>query len=189
MKKFIILFLILALTLTGCGSSERPAGWQADWVEIAPFLAAESVEDFDFGESADTLGLGGVYYATWTNGDKRDFVNAEGESTVIFNSQIYVIAQEFRTEAEAETGLNQWMAREKQNFTCYNETTVTVNGREYTILHLSSEKETNPYGFGCAAFTLHGTNAICVELVCSDTFTADTQAVLEMFLNSLHFAE
>lgn len=189
MKKFISLLILLCLALTSCGSNPRPTDWQADWVEIAPFLAVAPVEDFVFGESADTLGLGGVYYATWTNGDKRDFVNTQGESTVIFNSQIYVIAQEFRTEAEAETGLSQWMAREKQNYRVLEEFGIVVNDREYTFLRLESDSETNPYGFGCAAFTIHGTNAICVELVCSDTFTADTQAVLEQFLSSLHFAE
>lgn len=189
MKKYISVLILLCLLLTGCGNSDRPTQWQEDWVEIAPFLAAEPVESYTFGESADTLGLGGVYYATWTNGDKRDFINAAGESTVIFNSQIYVIAQEFRTEAEAKTGLNQWMAREKQNYNCNNETTITVNGREYTILQLISGNETNPYGFGHAAFTIHGNNVICVELVCSDTFTADTQAVLELFLSGLHYSE
>ena len=188
MKKYISLLILLCLALTGCGS-EQAAQWPADWVEVAPFLAVSPVEDFDFGESADTFGLGGVYYATWTNGEKRDFVNAAGESTVIFNSQIYVIIQEFRTEAEAKTGLNQWMAREKQNYQVLEEFGIRVNDREYTFLALESGSETNPYGFGCAAFTIQGTNTLCVELVCSDTFTADTQAVLEQFLSSLHFAE
>ena len=164
-RKVLALICALSLVLAGCGSAKSP-DWADGMTVIAPFLASEGTEDFTFGESADTLGLGGVYYATWTNGDKRDFINAAGESTVIFNSQIYVIAQEFRTEAEAKTGLNQWMAREKQNYNCNNETTITVNGREYTILQLISGNETNPYGFGHAAFTIHGNNVICVELVC-----------------------
>ena len=187
MKKYIALILFLCMALTGCGSSA--AQWEADWVEVAPFLAVSPVECYEFGESADTLGLGGVYYATWTNGDPRNYTNTDGENTVIFNSQVYVIVQEFRTEAEAETGLNQWLAREKQNYTCGEETTVTVSGRDYTVLPLFSGSETNPYSFGCAAFTLYGANAVCVELVCSDTFTAEPQSVLEQFLNSLHFAE
>lgn len=189
MKRCICVLILLCLLLTGCGSKQHSAQWQADWVEIAPFLAVGPVEDFTFAERADTFGIGGVYYATWTNGDKRDYVNADGEATYIFNSQIYVIAQEFRTEGEANTALAQWMAREKQNYQVYAEFGIVVNDREYTFLMLESGSETNPYGFGCAAFTIQGTNAICVELVCSDTFTANTQAVLEMFLESLHFAE
>ena len=188
MKKYISLLILLCLLFTGC-SSEGPTEWQEDWVEIAPFLAAEPVEGFTFGESADTFGLGGVYYATWTNGDPRDYVNADGESTYVFNSQIYVIAQEFRTEAEAKNALAQWMAREKQSYECDTERTLSINGRDYTLLPLLSGSETNPYRFGCAAFTTQGTNTVCVELVCSDTFTADSQAVLELFLGGLHYSE
>lgn len=189
MKKLFCVLLALCLILAGCGSSEPPAEWEEGWIEVAPFLAAEPMEGYDFGESADTLGLGGVYYATWTSGEKRDFVNAEGESTVIFTSQIYVIAQEFRTEDDAAASLSQWMAREKQNYACGEETSVTVNGKTYTLLTLSSGSEGNPYGSGCAAFSTHGTNVICVELVCSDLFTANARAELELFLGGMHFSE
>ena len=189
MKKCILLLIALCLLLTGCGTGKNTANWQPDWVEVAPFLAVSPVECYEFGESADTFGLGGVYYATWTNGDPRNYTNADGEETVIFNSQIYVIVQEFRSESEARTALNQWLARESQNYSCGEATAVTVDGRDYTLLPLFSGSETNPYGFGCAAFAIHGTNAICVELVCSDTFTAEPQSVLEQFLNNLHYSE
>ena len=189
MKKYIALILMLCLLLTGCGSRENTAQWPDDWAVIAPFLAAEPMECFNFRESADTLGLGGVYYATWTNGDPRDFTNAEGEDTVIFNSQIYVVVQENRTEEDAKTALSQWMAREQQSYTCGESVSLTANGRDYSILPLISGSETNPYPFGCAAFTVYGTNAVCVELVCSDTFTAEPQSILEQFLSGLHYSE
>jgi hypothetical protein len=78
-RKLISLIIVISLMLCGCGSAKSP-DWAEDMTLIAPFLASEGTEDFTFGESADTLGLGGVYYATWTNGDKRDFTNAAGES-------------------------------------------------------------------------------------------------------------
>lgn len=188
-RKIIALFLALSLLLCGCGSEPLPADWQEDWTIIAPFLAAEPMEGFTFGESDDILGLSGVYYAAWTNGDPRPFTNSEGEETAIFNSQIYVVAQECRTEADALQNIAAWTARERQNYETGEETTVTINGREYTILTMISGREGNPYGFGCAAFTLSGTNAICVELVCSDTFTAEPRIVLEEFLQGLHYSE
>ena len=187
-RKVFALIFALSLVLTGCGGAKSPA-WADGMTVIAPFLASEGTEDFTFGESADTLGLGGVYYATWTNGDQRDFTNAAGESTVIFNSQIYVVAEECRTEADAEQSLTAWMAREGQNYSCGETYELTVEGQTYTILPMLEGKAGNPYPFGCAAFTRFGTNAVCVELVCSDTFTAEPQSVLEQFLNSLHFAE
>ncbi len=187
--KVLSLLLAVSLILCGCGSDSLPADWQEDWAVIAPFLAAEPMECFVFGESDDILGISGVYYAAWTNGDAREFTNAQGETTTIYNSQIYVVAQEFPTEEEARTALNQWLAREKQNYETGAESTATFGGQEYTILPLLSGSENNPYGFGCAAFTIHGSNAICVELVCSDTFTAEPQSVLEEFLQGLHYSE
>ena len=187
-RKVLALICALSLVLAGCGSAKSP-DWAGDWTVIAPFLASEGTEDFTFGESADTLGLGGVYYATWTNGDKRDFTNSKGESTLIFNSQIYVVAEECRTEADAEQSLTAWMARERQNYSCGETYEVTVGGQTYTILPMLEGKESNPYPFGCAAFTRFGTNAVCVELVCSDTFTGGPGYVLEMFLHSLHYHE
>ena len=188
-RKLIPLIIALSLVLCGCGIGAKTTDWAGDWTVIAPFLAAEGTEEFTFGESADTLGLGGVYYATWTSGGKRDFTNAEGEATVIFNSQIYVVAQEGRTEADAQQNLAAWMAREQQNYSCGETYAVTVNGQTYTLLPMLEGKEGNPYPFGCAAFTRFGTNAVCVELVCSDTFTGTPQAVLEEFLNGLHYSE
>lgn len=188
-QKILALFLILSLLLCGCSGDSRPADWQDDWTVIAPFLAAEPMEGFDFGESNDMMGLSGVYYAAWTNGDARAFTNAEGEETTIFNSQIYVVAQECATEADAKQNLAAWMVQEKQNYETGAETTVTLNGLEYTLLPLLSGSESNPYGFGCAAFAVSGTNALCVELVCSDTFTGEPQSVLESFLRGLHYSE
>ena len=189
MKKYISILILLCLLLTGCGNSERPSQWADGWTEIAPFLAAEPMDGYTFQESADVFGLGGVYYATWTSGDPRDYTNAQGEETVIFDSQIYVIAQEFRSESEANTALAQWKAREQQSYECDEAYSLNVNGMDFTILPLLSGSETNPYGFGCAAFIIRGTNAICVELVCTDTFIDDPQAVLELFLNGLHYSE
>jgi hypothetical protein len=188
-RKLCILILALSLLLAGCGRETPQANWDESWTVIAPFLAAEPMEGFTFGESDDIMGIGGVYYAAWTNGEARDFTNAQGENTMIFNSLIYVVAQECRTEADAETALSQWLTREKQSYACGEAYELTYGSRVYTILPMLSGSEGNPYGFGCAAFTAHGTNAICVELVCSDTFTGSPQAVLEEFLSGLHYNE
>lgn len=188
-RKMLSLILSLCLLLVGCGSVSPPADWDESWTVIAPFLAAEPMEDFTFGESDDILGLSGVYYATWTNGDARPFTNADGEDTVIFNSQIYVVAQECRTEADAQQNIAAWKAREKQNYQILEEFGITLNGRDYIMLTMTSGSEGNPYGFGAAAFTVSGTNAICLELVCSDTFTGSPQVLLEEFINGLHFSE
>ena len=187
--KVLVLILVIALLMAGCGSEAIPTNWDESWTVIAPFLAAEPMEGFAFGESDDILGISGVYYAAWTNGEERSFTNAEGEDTVIFDAQIYVVAQECRTEEEAQQNLAAWKAREKQNYQVSEEFGITVNGRDYIMLTMVSGNEGNPYGSGAAAFTVSGTNAICVELVCSDAFTDSPQALLEEFINGLHFSE
>ena len=187
--KIFTLILVLSLLLAGCGGKTPQADWDESWTAIAPFLAAEPTVDFSFGESSDIGGLGGVYYATWTNGDAREYTNAEGEDTVIFNSQIYVVAQECRSAEEAQQNIAVWKAREKQNYQVSEEFGITLNDRDYIMLTMISGKEGNPYGFGAAAFTVSGNNAICVELVCSDTFTGSPQAALEEFISCLHFSE
>ena len=190
MKRIALaLILALVLVLAGCGSDTSQTNWDENLTVIAPFLAAEPMEGFDFGESDDVMGIGGVYYATWTNGDAREFTNAEGEETVIFNAQIYVVAQECRTAEEAQQNVAAWKSREKQNYQVSEEDSVTLNDRDYTLLTMSSGSEDNPYGFGMAAFTVSGTNAICVELVCSDTFAGDPWSLMEEFLGGLHFSE
>ncbi len=188
-RKVFTLILALSLLLAGCGNNAPQANWDESWTIIAPFLAAEPMEGFTFGESDDILGISGVYYAAWTNGDARSFTNAEGEDTVIFNSQIYVVAQECRSEEEAQQNIAVWKAREKQNYQVAEEFGITLNDHDYIMLTMISGNEGNPYGFGAAAFTVSGNNAICVELVCSDTFTGSPQAVLEEFINGLHFSE
>lgn len=190
MKRIVLaLILALALVLTGCGSDTPQTNWDENLTIIAPFLAAEPMEGFAFGESDDIFGISGVYYAAWTNGEARSFTNAEGEDTVIFDAQIYVVAQECRTEEEAQQNITAWKAREKQNYQVSEELGITLNNRSYTMLTMASGNEGNPYGSGAAAFTVSGTNAICVELVCSDGFVENPRAVLEVFLNGLHFSE
>lgn len=188
-RKVFTLILVLSLLMVGCGSEANQTNWDESWTVIAPFLAAEPMEGFAFGESDDVFGISGVYYAAWTNGEARSFTNAEGEDTVIFDAQIYVVAQECRTEEEAQQNISAWKTREKQNYQVSEEDSVTLNDRDYTLLTMSSGSEGNPYGFGMAAFTVSGTNAICVELVCSDTFAGDPRSLMEEFLGGLHFSE
>jgi DNA repair exonuclease SbcCD ATPase subunit len=90
---------------------------------------------------------------------------------------------------EAQQNVAAWKSREKQNYQVSEEDSVTLNDRDYTLLTMSSGSEDNPYGFGMAAFTVSGTNAICVELVCSDTFAGDPWSLMEEFLGGLHFSE
>lgn len=189
-KRLFCLLLSIVLILPGCGGTrEKPADWKADWTVVCPVLAAEPFEGFTLHEINDALYLNGIYYATWVTGDPRPHTNENGEEAQVFDGQIYVIVQEYRSSHSAGSGLAQWITREKQTYETGSESTVTCAGQEYTLLPLLRGKETNPYTHGAAAFGLRGEWAVCVEVLGADGYEADTEQILEAFLTGFHFSE
>lgn len=156
MKKHVFcLLLITALLLSGCGAKqELPADWKEDWTVLCPLLAVEPMEGFSLREINDALYLNGIYYATWVTGDPRSHTNEDGEEAEIFDGQIYVILQEYRSADSASSGIAQWLTREKQTYGTGEEAAITCSGQEFTLLPLLSGSETNPYSHGAAAFAV-----------------------------------
>lgn len=191
MKTIKILALLLAfLLLQGCanGSADTlPSGWSGDWVLLGNFLGAEPLEGFSLNEIKDALSVGGIYYATWTCGQAREHTNDEGEQAKVYDAQIYVLVQECRNEAAAATQIGAWIARESQSYSVDEKTAYIAAGQTFDLLPLLSARAENPYTQGVAAFAARGNMAICVELLCAEDYTGDPQAVLEAFLNGLHY--
>ena len=191
MKKRILAFVMLfALLLSGCGAKqELPADWEESWTVVSPLLAVEPMEGFSLHEINDALYLNGIYYATWVTGAPRSHTNEDGEEAEIFDGQLYVILQEYRSADSASSGIAQWLTREKQTYETGEEDSITCSGQEYTLLPLLSGSETNPYSHGAAAFAVRGSWAICVEFLGADSCEADMTQILESFLNGFHFSE
>lgn len=189
-KRLFCWILAAALLLTGCGAQqELPSDWEESWTVVCPMLAVEPLEGFSLHESNDALYLNGIYYATWAAGEPRLHTNEEGEEAEVFDAQIYVIVQEYRSADSATDGIAQWIAREKQTFDAGEETQVTRAGQAYTILPLLRGSESSPYSHGAAAFAVRGSWAVCVELLGADNYEADVTQILETFLNGFHFGE
>lgn len=190
-RSFICVVLILAVTLSGCGTggTERPADWEPDWTVVSPLLAVEPLEGYTLNESNDALYASGIYYATWVTGEARPHTNEDGESAEIFDGQIYVLVQEFRSTDSADSNAAQWIAREKQSFATGEEAAVVWGDQSFTILPLLSGSEHNPYTHGAAAFGVRGSWAICVELLLADGQETDAQNILEAFLSGFHYSE
>lgn len=104
MKRIWIAVLLMTLALAGCSHADRelPSGWDEDWVRVADYVGVEALDGFTLNESNDTLSISGLYYATWTSGEGRDFVNADGEDAIIYDAQIYVLLEECRSGSDAE---------------------------------------------------------------------------------------
>lgn len=191
MKRIWIFALLAALVLTGCAPSagERNPDWDESWARIGEYMGVEPLDGFELNESNDVLSISGIYYATWTTGSGQDYTNADGESAVVYDAQIYVLLEECRSAEAAEEAVGVWTAREQQSYETGDADTKTIGAQEYDILSLLSGREGNPYPGGAAAFAVRDEWAISVELVCSDRFTGDARSVLEQFLAGVHYSE
>lgn len=184
-----VLFLIFALLLlSGCGSQPAlPEDWEADWTVVSPRLAAEPLEGFTLMEINDALSVSGIYYATWTAGEAREHINEEGETAKVFDAQVYVLSQEFRSSEAARREAESWTERAGTIYQVGEIEKLTVNGQEFTLLPLLSASETNPYTQGWAAWTIRDDTAVWVELLGCDNWQGDLRAVLETFLSGFHY--
>ncbi len=191
MKRIWIFALLAVLALTGCtdSSAELHPDWDESWVRIAEYIGVEPLEGFTLNESNDALSMSGLYYATWTSGDGQKFVNADGGEATVYDAQIYVLLEECRTSEAAEEAVGAWIAREKSSYSSGESYTKSFGNQDFEILPLVSGSEGNPYTHGTAAFAVRDEWAVSVEFVCSDTFTEDSQPVLEQFLAGFHYSE
>lgn len=190
MRRLWILALIAVLALTGCANSEElHPDWDESWVRIADYVGVEPLEGFTLNESNDALFMSGLYYATWTSGNGRDFVNSDGAEATVYDAQIYVLLEECRDPEAAEEAVETWIARERQSYTAGEPYTKTFGTQSFEILPLIAGSEGNPYPHGTAAFAVRNEWAISVEFVCSDLFDGDSQAILEQFLAGFHYSE
>ena len=155
---------------------------------VCPLLAVEPFDGFTLHESNDALYLSGIYYSTWVTGDPRPHINEEGEEAEVFDAQIYVIAQEYRSSDSAASGIAQWTAREKATFEAGMEYTFACNDQAYTILPLAGGSEKNPYRHGAAAFVLRDNWAICAEFLGAEDYEMDFEKALGEFLSGFHYA-
>lgn len=184
----MILLLALAL-LIGC-AKEPPVDEHPEWetypVRFGNVLAAETIDSFALNETNDVMSIAGLWYATWTAGEEREIQNTQGKDAKVYDAQIYLLLKEGQTEKGTEADVRDWIKRETDAYET-TETTVTLNGRKYRVLHLISSGENNPYHHGEAAFLQFGANAVTVEVLAKEGFSGNTEEILMQFLNGLHF--
>lgn len=190
MKRICIFALLMVLALTGCSGADKelPPGWDESWVQVAGYVGVEPLDGFTLNESNDLLSISGLYYATWTAGDGQDFVNADGDEAIVYDAQIYVLLEECRSADAAQEAVSAWISREKQSYEAEEPYTKSFGTQSYEIMPLISGSEDNPYTHGTAAFAVREEWGISVELVCSDSFLEDPQAILEQFLAGFHYS-
>ena len=193
MKRVISLALLAALLLTGCaaqtGPSNEELGWNEDWVRVGALLGVEPLADFTLNENIDAMGVYGLYYATWVAGEAQDYTNADGEESQLYDAQIYVLLQQCKNTDEVQTALEDWIDRERETYEAGETLTGTCAGQEFDLIPLLQAGGDNPYTHGAAAFGARDDWAICVELLCRDSFPGDPQTCLTEFLSGFHYSD
>lgn len=182
MKRFAAALLLLALTLAGCAGPVRDPSWEADWIGFDSVLAVDTPAGFTLLENQDALGPNGLYYASWVTGEETPYENEEGEEVPLYEVQVYLLLE---TGADPGAAVEDWIAREKQNYSTGEAEKITVSGQEYSVLPLLSGREGNPYAQGTAVFAVRGAWSICLEVLC--TGDRDARQIADSFLNAFHY--
>lgn len=190
MKRLIAITVLSVLLLASCapsGPTNEELGWGADWVRVGTLLGVEPLDGFTMRENIDAMGVYGLYYATWTAGEAREYTNADGEKAKIYDAQIYVLLQQNKNADGARSSLEDWISMERETYETGETRTETCAGQIFDLLPLLQSGEDNPYTHGAAAFAARDNWAISVELLCQDAFEGDPQTCLTEFLSGLHY--
>ena len=193
MKRVLSLALLAVLLLTGCAAQTGPTtaelGWGEDWARVGALLGVEPLDGFTLSENIDAMGVYGLYYATWTAGEGRDYTNADGDEAQIYDAQIYVLLQQNKSADEARAALEDWIGRERETYEAGEALAETCAGQDFELFSLLQAGEDNPYTHGAAAFAVRDDWAISVELLCQDSFEGDAQTCLIEFLSGFHYSD
>jgi len=184
---------VLCLSLAGCGQNipvmaADGAKWDDSWVSVGGILGVDTPEGLDSRENNDTLGVNGMYYATWSSGEAEPYVNEDGENTDLYDAQLYLLLAGYKEAGKAEDSAVEWLDMASKQYNVENTFTATYNGQDFTVITYTFDSETNPYARGASAFGVYRNYAISAELSCRDRFVGDEQAILADFLENCHYA-
>ncbi|KIR02209.1 hypothetical protein P261_01023 [Lachnospiraceae bacterium TWA4] len=188
-KKLLGMIILLLLVLTACTSSPTKTidgeDWDENWIKIGRSMGVENQANYTLVENKDTLAANGLYYATWGIGKSKPFTNENGETSDLYEAQIYALVTECTSEESASSKTNELIQSAKNNYHLESEETLD----HYSIVTYNYKKATSPYTHGISAFTTIGKNSICIELTAQNEFTDDLKSILVEFLNDCHYAK
>ncbi len=195
MKKLAVLFLAgaVSLSLAGCGqnvpaTAADGAQWNDSWVTVGGILGADTPAGLDSRENKNTLGIKGMYYATWSSGEAEPYVNEDGNDTDLYDAQLYLLLAGSKSAEDAEKNAEEWLKMALEQYNIETTAAETYNGQTYTVITYTFSSETNPYSNGASAFGVYQNYAVSAELSCQDKFDGDAKTILADFLENCHYA-
>ena len=195
MKKLLAI-LALAFGLTAmCGCAKYPSQaadgspWDRNWTMLGAVLGVEEPGNgLVLLDNNTALAADDTYLATWASGEAIPYVNADGDDTVLYDAQIYLLLMGCRDQENAQKNVDSWTARTGETYAVTDTRTETFNGQEYTVLTYTCGSDTNPYSRGVSAFAVFQNYAVSVELNCLKEYTGDEAAILTAFLTGCHYS-
>ena len=187
------LLLLSLVMLAGCGvrlpeRDSRGNAWSEEWTMVGTGLGVEETGELTPLENKDILAADGLYYATWTQGEKRDYVNEDGEEADLYPCQLYVLVAECQSEEEAVEHRDNWLSGARETYQVEGEEERSVAGMDYTLLTYQCS-DTSPFDRGISAFGCYEERAFCMEMTVLSDFQGDEEEKLQSFLLGCHFAE
>ena len=196
MKKLLLILLsiVLLLSLTACGKYPDQdltgAKWDKSWEMLGTVLGVEELGNgFKLSQNTSILTGDDTYYATWTTGEPKKWVNEDGDEVDLYPAQIYLMLYGCRDKEAAKDAFNDFKAREEEKYTVKDTVTETHSGQEYTILIYDCGSKTNPYNRGVSAFGIYENYVVNAELTCTEDYKGNESEILADFLDVCHLAK
>lgn len=195
MKKYTIIALILALslTLTGClgGGMIAPpetladgTPWQGTWVNMAGRVGVEKPAGFDLLTTNGALEDLDLCYATWVKGEETKI----DKNTYIYEAQVYLMV-ELCDSPEATAGtMEQWRGQFGGGLTLTDRETVTVGQREFELLYYDCTGTDSHFSRGVLAVWSYDSMVLAADIACAQTMDLDLRGTMTDFLAGFHYA-
>lgn len=135
-------------------------------------------------EIKDVLSADGLYYASWTMGEPETGGSGNEGNTGLRDTRIYLVVGEHKSSEEAGADMAKWLDAAREKYEVLTEEEISCDGQAYSLItyHWTDEEETG--GRGMSAFGVHDSTAVCIELICGESFAEDPEAVLIPFLEN-----
>lgn len=140
-------------------------------------------------ESKDVLAADGLYYAAWAVNEPELYENGQSEAAGLHDARIYLVLGEHKSSGEADEDMGGWLDAAKEKYEILTEEEISCNGQAYSLItyHWAGEEETG--GQGMSVFGVHGSAAICIELIYGENFAEDPKTILIPFLESCIYGD
>lgn len=190
--KYLVLFLCIALMLSGCAPSpkkqeKKPAAYIEN-LSVGHRLEIQGIDKrLLLIDSNSALAADGLFYASWGIGEATPYKNSDGDTADLYDASLYLLLGESKDPASAQDNMDTWLNAAKDNYEILEEREITCNGHAYTVLTYNCANEGNPYARGMSAFGTAESDALCIELACQESFEEDLAPLLTAFLENCSY--